>query len=168
MFGAAGYDDAFAGIEGDDVVSEFDAEASLEDEEEFVFILMMVPGEFAQYFNEFDLLIVQPCDDFWPPVFAEQAEFFGKIDRGGHTERSGGTNILQGNRGVQPRWYAVEDWVTMVGTRIKFVGLALLSRPFCWIWLQFLLFRMRDCDDAFLSFAARVDVEALLGIETKF
>jgi hypothetical protein len=89
VFGAAGYDDAFTGLECDDVVSEFDAKASLEDEEEFVFVLVMVPGEFALHFDQFDLLIVQPRDDFWPPVFAEEAEFFGKIDWGGHTERSG-------------------------------------------------------------------------------
>jgi hypothetical protein len=89
VFDAAWDYDAFAGIECDDVVSEFDAEASLEDEEEFVFVFMMVPGEFALHFDEFDLLIVQPCDHFWPPVFAEEAEFFGKIDWGGHRERSG-------------------------------------------------------------------------------
>ena len=58
MFGAAGYDDAFTGVEGDDVVSEFDAESSLPDEEEFVFVLVMVPGEFALHFDEFDFLIV--------------------------------------------------------------------------------------------------------------
>ena len=80
----------------------------LEDEEEFVFVLMMVPGEFAQHFDEFDLLSVQPRDHFWPPVFAEQAEFFGKINRGGHTARSAERMFFRVTAGWQPRWYAVE------------------------------------------------------------
>jgi hypothetical protein len=58
MFGAAGYDEAFAGVEGDDVVSEFDAELTSPDEEELVFVLVMVPGEFAPDFDELDLLII--------------------------------------------------------------------------------------------------------------
>ena len=61
-------------------ISELDGELAFEDEEEFVFVFVGVPGEFADEFGEFDLLAVEFGDDFGCPSFIEEAEFVGEVD----------------------------------------------------------------------------------------
>jgi hypothetical protein len=88
VLGSAWDNEALAGIECDDVITKFNAKAPLPDKEEFVFIFVVVPGEFTEYFYDFDLLAVEVGDDFGTPVFFEKAEFVCQIDFGCHLEFS--------------------------------------------------------------------------------
>jgi hypothetical protein len=84
MFRPGRYEQAFARIQDDNAVSKFDAKSPLPHHEEFVFVLMMVPGKLTQHFNDLDFLTVQAGDHLWPPMFTERAEFFGQTDLGCH------------------------------------------------------------------------------------
>jgi hypothetical protein len=53
------------------MVPEFDAKPPLANQEELVFVLMVVPGKLAQYLDDLDFLAIQPRDDLGPPMLAE-------------------------------------------------------------------------------------------------
>jgi hypothetical protein len=80
MLDAAGDDDEFAGANYRLVVSEFHAQRALRYEKEFVFMVVMMPDEFALYFDDFDLRLVQFADDALFPMVREKAELFTEID----------------------------------------------------------------------------------------
>ena len=66
MFGSAGHHEAFARLQSHDVVSEFDAKTPLANQEELVFVPMVVPGKLAQYLDDLDFLAIQSRDDLGP------------------------------------------------------------------------------------------------------
>ena len=80
MLDAARHHDAFSGLKGDDPVAKLDAEPATPNQEKFVLLLVMVPGEFTPHFHEFDLLAVQRRNRLRPPIFAKQREFFIQTD----------------------------------------------------------------------------------------
>lgn len=57
------HDEELAFGEFDDSIAEVDFESAVEDEEEFIFLLVMMPDEFAFDLREFDLLTVEFADD---------------------------------------------------------------------------------------------------------
>ena len=61
---------AFVEVDGF-AIAKLDGELALEDEEEFVFVFVGVPGEIAFEFGELDLLAVEFGDDFGCPCFIE-------------------------------------------------------------------------------------------------
>jgi hypothetical protein len=101
------------------MVSEFDTKNPLVNQEELVFIPMVVPGKLAQYLDDLDFLAIQPRDDLGPPMFAEQAEFFGQIDPGCHAARSGVKIFVKSNRGSRnngdPGCYSINNLGTLRG-----------------------------------------------------
>jgi hypothetical protein len=60
-------------------ITEIDPEPPGDDKEQLVFILMVVPDEFALEFDQLHELAIETSDDLRPPVFAKQAEFFPNI-----------------------------------------------------------------------------------------
>jgi len=88
MFRPAWHYQAFAGFQGDDTVSEFDAKSSLPNHEELVFVLVVVPWELSEHLDDFDFLPVQIGNYFWTPMFVEQAKFLDQIDFDCHVECS--------------------------------------------------------------------------------
>ena len=80
VFDAAGDDAAFAGLKDDAAVAEFDGHLAAPDEEHFIFMFVVVPGEGAGEFGEFDFLAIELGDDFGAPVLVNEGEFFGEGD----------------------------------------------------------------------------------------
>ncbi len=80
MLGSARHHETFARPQDDDPVAEFDAEFPFPDQEEFIFVGMLVPGEFALDLDELDFLTVQASDHLGTPVFAEERELFRQAD----------------------------------------------------------------------------------------
>lgn len=56
------------------------AERSADDEEEFVFVVVVMPDEFALEFRELDVGIVEFADDLGTPRIREGCEFLGERD----------------------------------------------------------------------------------------
>src|SRR5271165_5607584 len=71
MFRFSWYNDELAFFEPDVPVSELHAKATLDHEEELVFVFMMMPEELALEFNELDELSIQLADDSRTPVIVE-------------------------------------------------------------------------------------------------
>jgi hypothetical protein len=63
MLYAAGDDDEFAGADTRFVIAEFHAQRAFDYQEEFVFIVVMMPDEFALDLDYFDLGVVEFADD---------------------------------------------------------------------------------------------------------
>src|SRR5581483_5887204 len=84
VFCSARYHHAVPRSHRDKMVPELDPELSLPHQEELVFIVMLVPGEFALNLDEFDLLTVQAGDDLRTPMIAEERELLGQADFLGH------------------------------------------------------------------------------------
>ena len=82
VLGSAGDDDEFSGFDPFVVVAEFHAETALDDEEHFVFVVVMVEDEGAVEFDEFDLLSVQFGGDSGLVEVGDEGEFFGDVDFG--------------------------------------------------------------------------------------
>lgn len=76
---AARDDEHVAGFQINISIAKFHAEATLDDEEELVFVLVMVPYEWPRKLGEFDVLAVQFADDARGPMVAEQRELFGEV-----------------------------------------------------------------------------------------
>ena len=87
VFDAFGDDVHVAFVEVDSVaISELDGKLAFEDEEEFIFVFVGVPGEVTFEFGKFDLLAVELGDDFGCPCFIEEAEFVGEVDNVAHID----------------------------------------------------------------------------------
>jgi sulfur dioxygenase len=76
----ARHDDALSWSQCHDTVCKLDPELAAPHHEKLVFILVMVPREFALHFHEFDLLTVQGCNGLGPPMLVKQREFFVEAD----------------------------------------------------------------------------------------
>ena len=61
----------------------FDVHRALDDDEDLVGVLVVVPDELTFEFGQFELVIVHFCNHAWAPVFIEQGQFLCQID-GGH------------------------------------------------------------------------------------
>ena len=75
VLNAAGNDDELAFRDPLVAVAKFHAEAAFDDEEEFVFVFVMVPDKFAFEVGEFDGLAVEFGSDVGLPVFGDLANF---------------------------------------------------------------------------------------------
>ena len=76
--GAAGDDAEVAGVEFDvGLVLDLDTHAAFEDLEEFVFVIVLVPDEFALELGDFDVLVVDLADDFGGPEVGEVGSRIG-------------------------------------------------------------------------------------------
>lgn len=71
------------GCDGVVLVAEVDEECSVVDEEEFVFVLVVVPVEFAFGFEECDLLAIELGGDSGGPVVVEGFECGGEVEGSG-------------------------------------------------------------------------------------
>ena len=66
-----------AGLQNDTAVAKFNDHFAAPDEEQFVFVLVMMPGEDAGEFHELEFLAVELGDNFGAPVLMNQGELFG-------------------------------------------------------------------------------------------
>jgi hypothetical protein len=73
-------DDEFALFDPFVTVAKFHAETAFDDEEHFVFVLVMVENEFAFEFVELYVLAVEFGGDVRLPVFGDLGEFVGDVD----------------------------------------------------------------------------------------
>src|SRR5579863_799920 len=80
VFYAARNDYEFAFADDSFAVAKFHAQSALDDEEEFVFVVMMMPDKFALEFDSFDVAVVDLADDARIAVVEEEAEFLLEID----------------------------------------------------------------------------------------
>jgi hypothetical protein len=77
---AARDNEHFAGAEGDDAVGELNVQRALEDEEEVVGVVMLVPDELALNFHDHDVEVIQLRDRARRPVVGECRQLGGEID----------------------------------------------------------------------------------------
>jgi hypothetical protein len=80
VFDPARDDDKFAFADDHFMVAKFHAQCALDDEEEFVFIVVMMPDEFTFEFDGFDVAVVNFADDTRVAVVGEETEFVFKIN----------------------------------------------------------------------------------------
>lgn len=80
VFDTAGNDEELALFEPDPAIAELHVEAALDDQEELVFMVMMVPHERTEEFDELDELAVQFSDDPGLPVIVEKRELLFEVD----------------------------------------------------------------------------------------
>jgi hypothetical protein len=72
-------DEEFARVERDVAIAELDHEAALEDEEQLVRMLVMVPHEVACELRDLDLLAVELTDDARAPMVHEEAQLLREV-----------------------------------------------------------------------------------------
>jgi hypothetical protein len=82
---SAGNNKTLPGSQSNHVVSKLDAKIPLPDQEQFIFLIVVMPGKLALHFDDFDFLAIQSRDDFGPPMFAEQGKLLVQIDLGQHS-----------------------------------------------------------------------------------
>jgi hypothetical protein len=80
VLGSARDDDELAGLDPFVVVAEFHAEATFDDEEHFVFVIVMVEDERAVELDEFNLLSVEFGSDSGLVEVRDVGEFLGDVD----------------------------------------------------------------------------------------
>ena len=97
---AARNDDEFAFFNPIVVVAKFHAEAAFHDEEQFVFLLVVMEDKFSFELVEFDLLAVEFGGNVGLPVFGDFGEFLGDVDFG-HACR-----IIPAQKKSQEMWTA--------------------------------------------------------------
>ena len=103
VFDTARNDKSLAGAEFDRVFPEFDSKAAFPHQEEFVFVVMMMPGELALHFDQLDLLAIQRSDHLWAPVFGKQGEFLRNVQGfHGRMEELGRLVTWQGRGALRP------------------------------------------------------------------
>src|SRR6185503_9205301 len=69
---AARHDDQFAGADDLEMVPKIHAKLAADDEEQFVFDVVMMPDEVAFELDDLDLLAVEVGDDFRRPVLVDE------------------------------------------------------------------------------------------------
>src|SRR5262249_848341 len=74
MLDAARHDDELAAFDSHRAIAKLHVEAALENEEELVFILVVMPHELAAEFHQLDMLAVQLADDLGVEVRTEQRQ----------------------------------------------------------------------------------------------
>ncbi len=80
VFYAPRNDEELALVEFDDPVTKMYRQVAVEDQEELVLLLVMVPDELAFELGELDVLAVELANDTGAPMFSELLEFLGEID----------------------------------------------------------------------------------------
>src|SRR5205085_6804354 len=80
-------DDEFAGIQFDRSVAQVDGQSALDDKEELIFVLMLVPDELALKLHQLNLRVVYLAGDFRAPMVVEEPEFLAEIDFLDHTKK---------------------------------------------------------------------------------
>ena len=73
VFDAFGHDEHLAGVEGDGSVSELDVEAALEDEEEVVGVVVLVPDKFTFDFDDHDVGRIELGHGTWGPMVGKRS-----------------------------------------------------------------------------------------------
>jgi hypothetical protein len=79
MFGFPRNDDEFTFLEPHMTIAEFHAESTFNHEEKLIFLVMVVPEEFALEFNELDKLTIELSDDPGTPGIFEDGNLFAEI-----------------------------------------------------------------------------------------
>ena len=87
MFDATGHDQQLPFFQPDLPVTEIHPESPLHDQEQLVFIFMVMPDELALKLDQFDLLTIQFANDLGIPVVAELGEFLLDIHFFHHEHR---------------------------------------------------------------------------------
>ena len=80
MFYAPRHDEELAFVELDDPVTKMYRQVAVEDQEELVLVLVMVPDELAFELGELDVLAVEFADDTGAPTFSELLEFLSEVN----------------------------------------------------------------------------------------
>src|SRR5450432_2160999 len=80
MLYLAGHDDEFAFADDGFVIAEFHAQGAFDDQEELVFVIVMMPEKFAFEFNGFYVAIVDLADDMGLVLLGEESEFLLQVD----------------------------------------------------------------------------------------
>src|SRR5436190_13987966 len=80
MFDSPWDDHEFSLLDPFGPIAEIHPESSLDDQEQFVLQLVLVPDELALELHELDLLAVQFADDFRAPGLGELRQFPGQAD----------------------------------------------------------------------------------------
>jgi hypothetical protein len=75
MLDALWNDVHFAGLQLDRMVSHFDLEHTIEDEEEVIGVSVAVPHELALDFDDHEVMPIEQADGSWTPVFSECIQF---------------------------------------------------------------------------------------------
>ena len=73
-------DEEFALLDPDPPVAELHVEPPLDDQEKFVFLLVVVPLEGAAELDQLDLLAIEFPNDLGLPMIAEKSELFFQVD----------------------------------------------------------------------------------------
>ena len=79
VFYAARNDEELALVEFDDPITKMYRQVAVEDQEELVLLLVMVPDELAFELGELDVLAVELADDTGAPAIRELLEFLGEV-----------------------------------------------------------------------------------------
>jgi hypothetical protein len=80
MFDAARHDEKFALFQPDLPIAKIHPEAAIHNQEELVFVGVMVPNEFPLKLDELDLLAIELADDLGFPLVVKLREFVAKVD----------------------------------------------------------------------------------------
>ncbi len=80
MFYAPRHDEELAFVELDDPVTKMYRQVAVEDQEELVLSLVMVPDELTFELGELDVLAIELADDTGAPMFSELLEFLGEVN----------------------------------------------------------------------------------------
>jgi hypothetical protein len=80
MFDTSGNNDEFAFAHERFAVAEFHAQPAFDNEEELIFVFVMVPNKFALQFHRLDVSLVHLADDPGVAVIGEETEFFLQIN----------------------------------------------------------------------------------------
>jgi hypothetical protein len=73
-------DDKFAGANDGLMVAKLHAQDAFDDQEELIFVLMMMPEELALEFDDLNIAIVDPANDVRFVMFGEERELLLQID----------------------------------------------------------------------------------------
>jgi hypothetical protein len=68
MFNAFGHDEYFTGTERDDSIPQLNVDASAQDKEEIVGLIVLVPNELALHFDYHQIMPVELADDSRLPI----------------------------------------------------------------------------------------------------
>ena len=82
MLDAPGHDEELALFQPDVAIPEFHPESPLDDKEEFIFVVVLVPDKLALEFYQLDVLPVQLPDDPGALVIVEEGELLTQVHLG--------------------------------------------------------------------------------------
>tara|TARA_B100000809_G_scaffold26820_1_gene23426 strand:- start:483 stop:821 length:339 start_codon:yes stop_codon:yes gene_type:complete len=80
VFHSPGNDEELAFVEFDDPIAKMYRQVAVEDQEELVLSLVMVPDELTFELGELDVLAIELADDTGAPMFSELLEFLGEVN----------------------------------------------------------------------------------------